>query len=59
MNIRYRTIQKLKKIRRSKMRKSRKYKNNRIYNFDPILLCVDEEYLNRYNIIGNSNHPTD
>ena len=41
------------------MRKSRKYKNNRIYNFDPILLCVDEEYLNRYNIIGNSSHPID
>ena len=59
MNIRYRTIQKLKNLRRAKMSKSRKYKNNRIYNFDPILLCVDEEYLNRYNIIGNSSHPTD
>lgn len=59
MNIRYRTIQKLKKIRRVKMRKSRKYRNNRIYSFDPILLCVDEEYLNKYNIIGNSSHPTD
>ena len=41
------------------MTKSRKYKNNRIYNFDSILFCVDEEYLNRYNIIGNSSHPTD
>ena len=59
MNIRYRTIQKLKKLRRVKMRKSRKYRNCRIYNFDPILLCVDEEYLNKYNIIGNSSHPID
>ena len=61
MNIRYRTIQKLKNLRRAKMSKSRKYRNNSIYiyDFDPILLCVDEEYLNRYNIIGNSSHPTD
>ena len=59
MNIRYRTIQKLKKLRRVKMRKSRKYRNYRIYNFDPILLCVDEEYLNKYNIIGNSSHLID
>ena len=59
MNKRYRTIQKLKKIRRVKMRKSTKYRNCRIYNFDPILRCVDEEYLNRYNIVGNSSHPTD
>ena len=58
MNIRYRTIQKLKKISRVKMRKSTKYRNCRIYNFDPILLRVDEEYLNRYNIVGNSSHPT-
>ena len=58
MNIRYRTIQKLKKIRKAKMRKSRKCRNNRIYDLDPILLCVDEEYLNRYNIVGNSSHPT-
>ena len=58
MNIRYRTIQKLKKIRKAKMRKSRKYRNNRIYDFDPILLCVDEEYLNRYNIVENSSHTT-
>ena len=59
MNTRYRTIQKLKNLRRSKMSKSRKYRNNRIYDFDPILLCVDEEYLNKYNIIGNSSHPID
>ena len=59
MNIKYRTIQKLKNLRRAKMSKSRKYRNNRIYDFDPILLCVDEEYLNRYNILGNSSHPTD
>ena len=59
MNKRYRTIQKLKTIRRAKMRKSTKYRNCRIYNFDPILRCVDEEYLNKYNIIADSSHPTD